>query len=231
MANRSRGATLVPDDVTDAVLGALAHGGRRRMLAVLQEHGGSMSSGEIAQQFSTAWSTTTRHLTVLLDAGLVVVEKRGRERMYRARPEVAERVLELARPAPRPEGAMMTSEATTKTRPLELTSVMLYVSSVSRAVSFYSTCGFELERDDEGFARMRAPGGGELLLHPVPDGGSVAAPGVNLYFEVPDVDGHYDRLCDAGIEFDFPPTDMAWGRRHAYLRDPDGHALSFVQRS
>jgi DNA-binding transcriptional ArsR family regulator/catechol 2,3-dioxygenase-like lactoylglutathione lyase family enzyme len=222
----------MPDDATDAVLGALAHGGRRRMLAVLDEHGGSMSSGEIAQQFSTAWSTTTRHLTVLLDAGLVVVEKQGRERVYRARSEVAERVLELVRPALSARGATtMTGSTTTDTRPLELTSVMLYVSSVPQAVSFYSTCGFELVRDDEGLARMRAPGGGELLLHPVPDDGSVDAPGIKLYFELPDLDGHYDRLCDVGIEFDFPPTDMAWGRRHAYLRDPDGHTLSFVQRS
>jgi DNA-binding transcriptional ArsR family regulator len=222
----------MPDDATDAVLGALAHGGRRRMLAVLDEHGGSMSSGEIAQQFSTAWSTTTRHLTVLLDAGLVVVEKQGRERVYRARPDVAERVLELARPArTREEATTMTGRTRTEARPLELTSVMLYVSSVPQSVSFYATCGFDLVRDDEGLARMGAPGGGELLLHPVPDDGSVDAPGINLYFEVPDLDTHYERLSDAGIEFDFPPTDMAWGRRHAYLHDPDGHKLSFVERS
>jgi DNA-binding transcriptional ArsR family regulator/catechol 2,3-dioxygenase-like lactoylglutathione lyase family enzyme len=222
----------MPDDTTDAVLGALAHSGRRRMLAVLHERGGSMSSGEIAQRFSTAWSTTTRHLTVLLDAGLVVVEKQGRERVYRARPDVAERVLELARPTRSAEGEMAMTESTTaQMRPLELTSVMLYVSSVPKAVSFYTTCGFDLVRDDEGLARMGAPGGGELLLHPVSDDGSVDAPGINLYFQVPDLDGHYDRLCDAGIEFDFPPTDMAWGRRHAYLRDPDGHTLSFVQRT
>src|SRR5918994_7530545 len=112
----------MPDDATDAVLGALAHGGRRRMLAVLDEHGGSMSSGEIAQQFSTAWSTTTRHLTVLLDAGLVVVEKQGRERVYRVRPAVAERVLELlARPALTRKGATtMTGRTKTESRPLEL---------------------------------------------------------------------------------------------------------------
>ena len=221
----------MPDDATDAVLGALAHSGRRRMLAVLDEHGGSMSSGEIAQQFSTAWSTTTRHLTVLLDAGLVVVEKRGRERVYRARPKVAERVLELARLRTTEGVTTMAGPTKTDSQPLELTSVMLYVSSVPKAVSFYSTCGFDLVRDDEGLARMAAPGGGQLLLHPVPDDGSVDAPGINLYFEVPNLDRHYDRLCDSGIEFDFPPTDMAWGRRHAYLRDPDGHTLSFVQRS
>ncbi|HEX6312635.1 MAG TPA: metalloregulator ArsR/SmtB family transcription factor [Acidimicrobiia bacterium] len=219
-------------DVTDAVLGALAHDGRRRILRVLRDRGGSMTSGEIAQQFSTAWSTTTRHLAVLHDAGLVSVEKQGRERIYRAHPDVADRVLGLVGTEMRAE--VPTMSETTGTTPggaLELVSAMLYVSSVPQAAAFYSTCGFDLVRDDEGLARMRAPGGGELLLHPVPDDGSVAAPGINLYFEVSDLDGHYDRLCDAGIDFDFPPTDMAWGRRHAYLRDPDGRTLSFVQRS
>ena len=219
------------DDLTDGVLSALAHVGRRRILAALRARGGSMTSGEIAQQFSTAWSTTTRHLTVLHEAGLVSVEKQGRERIYRVRPAVAERVLELVRTEIQKEDPPMSETKTTKTAPLELVSAMLYVSSLPRAVSFYTTCGFELARADEGIGRMRAPGGGDLLLHPVPENGSVAAPGINLYFEVPDLDDHYDRLCEAGIEFDFPPTDMAWGARHAYLRDPDGHTLSFVQRA
>ena len=54
-----------------------------------------MTSGEIAEQFSTAWSTTTRHLAVLREAGLVSVEKRGRERVYRANPAVADRALAM----------------------------------------------------------------------------------------------------------------------------------------
>lgn len=220
------------EDVTDTVLGALAHGGRRRILQVLRDHGGSMTSGEIAQQFSTAWSTTTRHLAVLHDAGLVGLVQQGRERIYRVRPEIADRVLEMTRTEMGAEVPGMEQEPGAKsTDALELVSAMLYVSSLPRATSFYTACGFELARDDEGIVRMRAPGGGELLLHPVPDDGSVAAPGINLYFEVPDLDRHYDRLCDAGIEFDFPPTNMAWGRRHAYLRDPDGHNLSFVERA
>ncbi len=219
-------------DVTDQVLGALGHVGRRRILAMLRERGGSMTSGEIAQQFSTAWSTTTRHLAVLHDAGLVAVEQQGRERIYRVRPEMADRVLGLVRAEMQQEVRPMSRNTESAGGgPLELVCVMLYTSSVPTAVSFYSACGFALVRDDEGIARMHAPGGGELLLHEVPEDGSVASPGVNLYFEVPDLDAHYDRLCDTGIEFDFPPTDMAWGRRHAYLHDPDGHTLSFVQRA
>jgi DNA-binding transcriptional ArsR family regulator len=41
-----------------------------------------MSAGELADRFSHSWSTTTRHLQRLETAGLVHVEKRGRERLY-----------------------------------------------------------------------------------------------------------------------------------------------------
>jgi DNA-binding transcriptional ArsR family regulator len=41
-----------------------------------------MTAGELADRFSHSWSTTTRHLQRLESAGLVVVEKVGRERRY-----------------------------------------------------------------------------------------------------------------------------------------------------
>ena len=41
-----------------------------------------MTAGAIADRFHCSWPTTTRHLRVLEDAGLVTVEKRGRERVY-----------------------------------------------------------------------------------------------------------------------------------------------------
>jgi DNA-binding transcriptional ArsR family regulator len=42
-----------------------------------------MTAGELADRFSHSWSTTTRHLQRLEAAGLVRVEKAGRERRYR----------------------------------------------------------------------------------------------------------------------------------------------------
>ena len=42
-----------------------------------------MTAGEIANRFACSWPTTTRHLKILEQAGLVRVEKRGRERVYR----------------------------------------------------------------------------------------------------------------------------------------------------
>ena len=41
-----------------------------------------MTAGEIAERFGCTWPTTSRHLGVLRQAGLVSVEKRGRERAY-----------------------------------------------------------------------------------------------------------------------------------------------------
>lgn len=68
------------DDI-DAVFGALANASRRHILQVLSARG-SMTAGELAERFSHAWPTTTRHLRVLLEAGLISVTPVGRERHY-----------------------------------------------------------------------------------------------------------------------------------------------------
>ncbi len=67
----------------EAVFAALAHASRRHVLLVLHFRGGEMTAGEIAERFECTWPTTTRHLGVLRDAGLVSVAKRGRQRVYR----------------------------------------------------------------------------------------------------------------------------------------------------
>ena len=41
-----------------------------------------MTAGEIAGRFSCTWPTTTRHLRILEQAGLVRVDKQGREWIY-----------------------------------------------------------------------------------------------------------------------------------------------------
>ena len=208
------------------MLTALANDGRRRILRVIAGRGGEMTSGEIAEQFSTAWSTTTRHLAVLRDAGLVAVEKRGRERVYRANPAIGDRALELARADLHPGKERTMTKTTTD---LTLDSAMLYVRSVPKSVAFYQKLGFELADEIEGVAIVAAPGGGHLKLHPVPDNGSTTSEGINLYFAVGDIDAHFEHATDAGVDFDFPPTTMSWGARHSYLTDPNGHTISFVQ--
>jgi DNA-binding transcriptional ArsR family regulator len=66
----------------ERVMSALAHPSRRQILLVLHARGDRVNAGEIARRFGCSWPTTTRHLRVLQEAGLVRVEKAGRERFY-----------------------------------------------------------------------------------------------------------------------------------------------------
>lgn len=66
----------------EQVFGALAHEARRRILVVLMGRQGHMTAGQIVERFHCSWPTMTRHLGVLGAAGLIQVEKVGRERHY-----------------------------------------------------------------------------------------------------------------------------------------------------
>jgi DNA-binding transcriptional ArsR family regulator len=67
----------------DAVFTALDSPVRRQILMILHFRGGRMTAGEIADRFSCAWPTTSRHLRKLEGSGLVTVTRSGREWIYR----------------------------------------------------------------------------------------------------------------------------------------------------
>jgi DNA-binding transcriptional ArsR family regulator len=69
-------------DEFNNVFAALAHETRRRILVVLLGRGGEMTAGQIVERFSCSWPTMTRHMQQLEAAGLIRVEKIGRERHY-----------------------------------------------------------------------------------------------------------------------------------------------------
>lgn len=66
----------------ELVFTALAHEARRRVLVVLLGRHGEMTAGQIVERFNCSWPTMTRHLSILEEAGLIRVEKIGRERHY-----------------------------------------------------------------------------------------------------------------------------------------------------
>jgi uncharacterized glyoxalase superfamily protein PhnB len=47
------------------------------------------------------------------------------------------------------------------------------------------------------------------------------------YVEVEDVDEHFRKLKEAGIETSSEPTDWPWGKREFVARDPDGYKIVF----
>lgn len=71
-------------DADPRLLRALADPTRQRILRMLG--GGEMRAGDIAEAFASARPTVSKHLRVLLDAGLVRARRSGRERYYAIEP-------------------------------------------------------------------------------------------------------------------------------------------------
>jgi ArsR family transcriptional regulator len=91
--------------MTDAFK-ALADPTRREILRLLRD--GPRTSGEIAEQFPTAWATISRHLGVLRDAGLIISERNGQQIMYELNTTVfddlIEHLLDWVKPRGKPGG-------------------------------------------------------------------------------------------------------------------------------
>jgi hydroxymethylpyrimidine/phosphomethylpyrimidine kinase len=109
---------------------------------------------------------------------------------------------------------------------------MIYTANYENAVRFYrDLLGFKMiDEYPGGYGRLQSPGGRTTIaLHMVEPGQHLdtAREGVRLYFEIPKLDAFCQSLMSQGVTFEHPPKDMPWGWRHAYLRDPDGHELSF----
>jgi len=65
----------------DKIFDALASRPRRRVLAYLSET--ELTTSELAERLSLSPPSTSRHLCVLENAGLVASERRGRRVLYR----------------------------------------------------------------------------------------------------------------------------------------------------
>lgn len=68
----------------DGVWRALGDPTRRRILDLLRN--GALTTGELAAEFPVTRFAVMKHLGVLVDAGLVLVERRGRERFNHLNP-------------------------------------------------------------------------------------------------------------------------------------------------
>jgi ArsR family transcriptional regulator, arsenate/arsenite/antimonite-responsive transcriptional repressor len=78
----------VNPDRSDAIWEALAHPSRRRILEILRA--GPRRGGELAELLAGTIARTTviLHVNILVEAGLVVREKVGREVIHHYRPEL-----------------------------------------------------------------------------------------------------------------------------------------------
>jgi DNA-binding transcriptional ArsR family regulator len=163
----------------DAVLAALAHEARRHILLVVWFRGGAMSAGDIAARFAHSWPTTSRHLRVLEQAGLLEFEKQGRTRLYRlsdARLQVLHDWLRWFRQSPPPE-----EEPTMSVAPPEtvLRNIALAYPEAREEVSSAKRVILVRNRP---FLLLRADAGGLALSARLPHAREVA---LQLPFAVP----------------------------------------------
>jgi DNA-binding transcriptional ArsR family regulator len=77
----------------EGVFLALSHEARRHVILLLSQLGGELPSGYLAARFQHSWPTTTRHLKVLEEAGLVEVRREGRGSHYRLNRDRLRRVV------------------------------------------------------------------------------------------------------------------------------------------
>jgi DNA-binding transcriptional ArsR family regulator len=76
----------------DELLRALAHPDRRRFLRACRRE--PVSAGDLAETSALALASVSEHLKVLRKTGLLVLEKQGRFRLYRADLTMLRRVIE-----------------------------------------------------------------------------------------------------------------------------------------
>ena len=107
------------------------------------------------------------------------------------------------------------------------TAVNLAIQDMARSVNFYRKLGLELLYGGEhsSFTTFR---GSEGYINLRPISSEVVKRSSRVIFLVEEVDSLYGKLKESGLEPE-SPRDGDPGERFFYLKDPDGHELSFVQ--
>ena len=103
----------------------------------------------------------------------------------------------------------------------------VYVSDLDRALRFYRDgLGFALEHIDDPPARAVVTQPAAVLhldLNPAKAGTST------VHMLTDDLDGVCERLKNAGVPLQQPPTVQPWGLRDIAVADPDGNVFELAE--
>jgi lactoylglutathione lyase len=120
-----------------------------------------------------------------------------------------------------------------------MTMVELFVSDVDRSIAFYESLGLRLVKRWGDWARL-VRGDSAIVLQG--DAHAKAGPhyftpnisrsprgtGVEVVFEVDDVDGVYAGAQEQGVNVVKPIQDRDWKARDFRVADPDGYFIRFT---
>lgn len=110
---------------------------------------------------------------------------------------------------------------------------MITVSSVDRTREFYvEKLGFQhqmavVSKDGQLDFCNLVYGGASLMFTRAAAPIAAGAQSVELYVETADVDQHFKRVQQAGVEVSEPLTDQWWGDRTFVVTDPNGYRVWF----
>jgi catechol 2,3-dioxygenase-like lactoylglutathione lyase family enzyme len=108
--------------------------------------------------------------------------------------------------------------------------VELFVRDLKRSIAFYRALGFELLREEHGFAAL-AWEDHRLFLDQRSDLAEPPATLVmNVRVMVPDVDRVWQRVNELGLRVVVPIADRPYRLRDFTIADPDGFGIRFGTR-
>jgi len=113
--------------------------------------------------------------------------------------------------------------------------VFMFVSDLPRSRDYYATLlDTQPSRERESLMATFEVGETHLLLHSDANAtwlpaGAKKGVGMALHLRVEDVDAHWRRLEEQGVELPEKPTTLHTGIRKFALKDPDGYEVEFVQ--
>ncbi|GGD08610.1 VOC family protein [Pyruvatibacter mobilis] len=111
---------------------------------------------------------------------------------------------------------------------MKLNQVTVGATDIPRAIEFYTRLGMTLIVEDGHYARFEMPAGDTFSVH---QADTISGATTVVYFEFADVDTAVKDAEARGITFDSQPEDQSWLWREAYLSDPDGNRICFLQES
>ena len=109
---------------------------------------------------------------------------------------------------------------------MKLNQVTVGATDIPRAIEFYTRLGMTLIVEDGHYARFEMPAGDTFSVH---QADTISSATTVVYFEFADVDTAVKDAEARGITFDTQPEDQSWLWREAYLSDPDGNRICFLQ--
>lgn len=104
--------------------------------------------------------------------------------------------------------------------------IEIHVTDLVRSVKWYRNLGFDVIEEKETFVALGWEDG-RLFLKEHPEWADADVTYANVRVLVPDVDRHWERASELGLNIVVPIGDRVYGIRDFTVADPDGFGIRF----